>query len=83
MQVNRRTWFKTTAGLLLAPAIVRPESLMVVKSVSVPKLLTIEDVIEAMWANGARATFVQHVIKSNALYAHAIDMTKLEISDAS
>lgn len=45
--MNRRSWLKTTAGLLLAPAVVRAESLMPVRQLIVPTY-----VLEVFGTNG-------------------------------
>ncbi len=79
MNLNRRQWFKTTAGLLLAPAVVQSSSIMPVRSVIIkPKVLTIEEIIEAMFQRpGVKEQLIQGIASSNHLASWAVTASKL------
>jgi hypothetical protein len=78
--LNKRQWFKTAAGLLLAPAIVRPESLMVIKTVPTIKPLTIDMIVEAMWKRQPIQGRLYHsLVDANGLFRYNLMTPKLRL----
>lgn len=57
--MNRRSWLRTAAGLLVAPAIVRAESLMRVRPIVVPGSDYASAPVDLMWGGGHSAENVQ------------------------
>lgn len=57
--MNRRSWLKTAAGLLVAPAIVRAESLMPVRRIAAPTIVPGADYTsiqsDLLWGGGHAA----------------------------
>lgn len=79
MNLNRRQWFKTTAGLLLAPAVVHSKSLMVIKPVSLvtPAYSNIEELIRL--EAPLRARLLIGLMYSNSYVTHTLSQPKLRL----
>jgi hypothetical protein len=80
--LNRRQWFKTTAGLLLAPAVVQSSSIMPIRSGIVQVTdIHLAEILQAMMNSPhIREQLVSAVMKTNPLAAWALAFDKIEIT---